>query len=483
MEKDKILENVLQEFRALAAIPRPSGHEKAVSDYLKAHLQKMGLTVVQDEKNNIIADLPAVPGKENVPRVILQGHMDMVCVAAPGVSYDPLRDPIELVVRDGILSAEGTSLGADDGIGVAIILHVLSHAEEHGPLRAIFTVDEERGMTGAIHLNKKYLEDAAYMINCDSEKLDELCVGCAGGVDLTFSRTMKLVDPEGKKAWKLSVNGLAGGHSGEAAGAGRANAIRLLALCFSALSEAGVSFSLASFTGGKAKNAIAAEAEAIFLSETAEEEELRAIFAEKREIFRHTYNTADPDIEVTLESASLPKKSFAAEDAADLLRLLRVFHTGVYQMSASMPGLVETSANLGMVNMEGSDVEISFYPRSNVEEKLHDFCRMAKDLAELTGFALHIGTIAPAWDEDRDNPLADTIVELFARQMEKPMKVETIHAGLECGWFYRKNPRMKFVSVGVTTHDIHSPKESLELSTVAPLAKLLLSTVKKLAER
>lgn len=482
MENDKILESVLQEFRALAAIPRPSGHEKAVSDYLRSHLQEMGLLVVQDEKNNIIADLPAVPGRENMPRIILQGHMDMVCVAAPGVSYDPLHDPIELVVKDDILSAKGTSLGADDGIGVAIILHVLRHAKEHGPLRAIFTVDEERGMTGAIHLDKKYLEDAAYMINCDSENLDELCVGCAGGVDLTFSRTMKFVDAAEKTSWKLSVGGLAGGHSGESIGEGRANALRLLALCFSALSEAGVHFSLASLAGGKAKNAIAAEAEAVFLSETPEEK-LREIFAKEAEIFRHTYNMADPAIEVTVENTSLPEKTFAPEEAANVLRLLRVFHTGVYQMSTSVPGMVETSANLGIVHMEGGEMEISFYPRSSMEGKLYDFCRMAKDLAELTGFALHIGTIAPGWDEDRDNPLADTIVQLFEQQMKKPMKVETIHAGLECGWFYRKNPKMKFVSVGVTTHDIHSPKESLELSTVTPLVELILAAVKKLAEQ
>ena len=149
MKKSDILESVMKEFRALAAIPRPSGHEKAVSDYLLAHLREMGLEVVQDERNNIIADLAAAPGRENAPRVIFQGHLDMVCVAAPGVAYDPLHDAIRLVEEGDVLHAEGTSLGADDGIGVAIILHILRHVKENGPVRAIFTVDEERGMTGA----------------------------------------------------------------------------------------------------------------------------------------------------------------------------------------------------------------------------------------------------------------------------------------------------------------------------------------------
>ncbi len=482
MTKSDILQSVMQEFRALAAIPRPSGHEKAVSDYLLAHLEEMGLAVVQDERNNIIADLAASPGRENAPRVILQGHMDMVCVAAPGVSYEPLQDAIKIVEDGDILRAQGTSLGADDGIGIAIILHILRHAKEHGPVRAIFTVDEERGMTGAIHLDKKYLKDARYLINCDSENLEELCVGSAGGVDLTFSRTMKFTGAAGKKAWQISVGGLKGGHSGESIGEGRANALRLLSLTLAGLQEAGVDFALASLAGGKAKNAIASDAVAVVVTDVAEEK-LREVLQKEEEQFRRTYSATEPMLALSLAEAPQVEKVFAADEAENLLRLLRLFHSGIYQMSAVTPGMVETSANLGVVRMEGADIEIEIYPRSSVEGKLFEFCRMAKDLAELTGFALHIGTIAPSWDEDKDNPLAKIIAAVFEQHMKKPMKVETIHAGLECGWFYRKNPQMKFVSVGVTTHDIHSPKESLELPTVAPLVEILSDTLKKLAEQ
>ena len=482
MTKSDILQSVMQEFRVLAAIPRPSGHEKAVSDYLLAHLEEMGLAVVQDERNNIIADLAASPGRENAPRVILQGHMDMVCVAAPGVSYEPLQDAIKIVEDGDILRAQGTSLGADDGIGVAIILHILRHAKEHGPVRAIFTVDEERGMTGAIHLDEKYLTDARYLINCDSENLAELCVGSAGGVDLTFSRTMKFTGAAGKKAWQISVGGLKGGHSGESIGEGRANALRLLSLTLAGLQEAGVDFALASFAGGKAKNAIASDAVAVVVTDVAEEK-MREALQKEEEQFRRTYSATEPMLALSLAETPQVEKVFAADEAENLLRLLRLFHSGIYQMSAVTPGMVETSANLGVVRMEGADIEIEIYPRSSVEGKLFEFCRMAKDLAELTGFALHIGTIAPSWDEDKDNPLAKIIAAVFEQHMKKPMKVETIHAGLECGWFYRKNPQMKFVSVGVTTHDIHSPKESLELPTVAPLVEILSDTLKKLAEQ
>lgn len=482
MTKSDILQSVMQEFRALAAIPRPSGHEKAVSDYLLAHLEEMGLAVVQDERNNIIADLAASPGRENAPRVILQGHMDMVCVAAPGVSYEPLQDAIKIVEDGDILRAQGTSLGADDGIGIAIILHILRHAKEHGPVRAIFTVDEERGMTGAIHLDEKYLKDARYLINCDSENLDELCVGSAGGVDLTFSRTMKFTGAAGKKAWQISVGGLKGGHSGESIGEGRANALRLLSLTLAGLQEAGVDFALASLAGGKAKNAIASDAVAVVVTDVAEEK-MREVLQKEEAQFHRTYSATEPMLALSLAETPQVEKVFAADEAENLLRLLRLFHSGIYQMSAVTPGMVETSANLGVVRMEGADIEIEIYPRSSVEGKLFEFCRMAKDLAELTGFALHIGTIAPSWDEDKDNPLAKIIAAVFEQHMKKPMKVETIHAGLECGWFYRKNPQMKFVSVGVTTHDIHSPKESLELPTVAPLVEILSDTLKKLAEQ
>ena len=293
---------------------------------------------------------------------------------------------------------------------------------------------------------------------------------------------MKFVAAAKGKAWQIAVEGLKGGHSGEEIGEGRANALRLLSLALAGLQEAGVDFSLASLTGGKAKNAIASEAEAIVVTE-ATEEALREALRQEEEKFRRTYSVTEPSLKLSLAEAPHTEKTFAPEDAANLLRILRLFHTGVYQMSAVTPGMVETSANLGVVRMEGADIDIDFYPRSSVEGKLFEFCRMAKDLAELTGFALHIGTIAPSWDEDMDNPLAKLIAEVFEQRMGKPMKVETIHAGLECGWFYRKNPQMKFVSVGVTTHDIHSPKESLELPTVAPLVEILSQTLKKLAEQ
>ena len=474
-KKSEILESVLDEFKNLAAIPRQSGHEQAVSDFLKKYLTEAGFSVQQDEVYNIIADAPTSPGYEKAPLTIIQGHMDMVCVAEEGYSYDPHKDPIKLVRDDKYLSAEGTSLGADDGIGVAEGIYVLKNAKDHGPLRLIVTVDEERGMTGAVNLEDKYLADASFLINCDSENWDELTVGCAGSVNLDFSRKLKRTAPQGKAAWKISVNGLLGGHSGERIGDGRGNAIRTLALALQALQEKGL-VEVADFRGGKARNAIPDSAAAVIVTDLAEEEINEILFVELGR-FNKIYGSVDPKAKFQAVKAELPAEVLTAGDAKRLLSLLTILHTGVFAMSTVIPGLVETSANLGVVEMKADEVAVQYFPRSAVDQKIDEFRHFAQQIAELTGFTAHIGTQSPGWKENKDSRLAKIMAETFKAQM----KVETIHAGLECGWHFRKNPQLDMVSIGVTTTDIHSPKERLELATVEPQVKLILETLKKIA--
>ena len=478
-KKSEILESVLDEFKNLAAIPRQSGHEQAVSDFLKKYLTEAGFSVQQDEVYNIIADAPASPGYEKAPLTIIQGHMDMVCVAEEGYSYDPQKDPIKLVRDDKYLSAEGTSLGADDGIGVAEGIYVLKNAKDHGPLRLIVTVDEERGMTGAVNLEDKYLADASFLINCDSENWDELTVGCAGSVNLDFSRKLKRTAPQGKAAWKISVNGLLGGHSGERIGDGRGNAIRTLALALQALQEKSL-VEVADFRGGKARNAIPDSAAAVIVTDLAEEEINEVLFVELGR-FNKIYGSVDPKAKFQAVKAELPAEVLTAGDAKRLLSLLTILHTGVFAMSTVIPGLVETSANLGVVEMKADEVAVQYFPRSAVDQKIDEFRHFAQQIAELTGFTAHIGTQSPGWKENKDSRLAKIMAETFKAQNGQPMKVETIHAGLECGWHFRKNPQLDMVSIGVTTTDIHSPKERLELATVEPQVKLILETLKKIA--
>lgn len=476
----EILDGVLEEFQKLAAIPRKSGEEKRVSDFLKTYLTEQGFHVVQDEVNNIIADAPATPGFEQAPRTILQGHMDMVCVAEDGYAYDPLRDPIKLVRSEKYLEAEGTSLGADDGIGVAEGLYLLKHAKDHGPLRLIVTVDEERGMTGAIHLAPKYLQDAKFLINCDSENYDELTVGSAGSVDLTFRRALKYeAAPEGK-AYRLSVGGLLGGHSGERIGDGRGNALRTLAFLLQALSRQG-RIALADFHGGKAHNAIPDTAEACFLTQIPREEISQILTAEK-EKFLAIYGAVDPSVEFVLQETEAPERVLIPGDAQRLLRLLLLLHTGVFAMSTVIPSLVETSANLGVVRMEDDVVSVEYFPRSAVDGKLDEFAAEARILGDLVGFEAVVGTKSPGWKENKKSVLAKMMAEVFEEQNGKPMKVETIHAGLECGWHFGKNPQLDMVSIGVTTQDIHSPNERLVLATVEPQVRLIEEALRRIAK-
>lgn len=482
IDEQTIIDGVLQEFYPLTKIPRPSEHEKAVSDYLLAVLRGMGLVTVQDEKYNLIADKPASPGFENVPLTILQSHMDMVCVADEGVCYDPLTDGIKCKIDGDFLRAEGTSLGADDGIGIAEILYILKSIKNNGPIRAIFTVDEESGMTGAVALDKKWLTAAKYLINCDSEDYDVLTVGSAGSVNLTFSRPIKYVAAPAGKVYDISLTGLTGGHSGEEINQGRGNAIELMMRSLMTMREQGFDYALVKASGGRASNVIPSEA-FVSLVTAVPKEKLQEFLVGCAERLTSVYGDIDTNLTLTLtESSTFPEKVFSPADTEALLNLAVNLHTGVYSMSQVVNGLVETSANIGVLRTNIDTVEMVFFPRSSKIEKIVDFCQSVRSLAKLTGFELKTGTISPVWKE-KIGDLAHMMTETFLEQNGKPMKVTSIHAGLECSWHIQKNPELDMVSIGVTTHDIHSPQERVDLRTIAPQVRLITGVLEKIAQK
>lgn len=481
VKDEEILEAVLEEFSQLAKIPRPSGHEQAVSNHLKQAFTKLGCKVVQDEAYNIIADLEATPGYEKAPRTILQGHMDMVCVADEGVAYDPENDPIRLVRTAEYLLAEGTSLGSDDGTGVAEILYLFRHAPEpHGPLRAIVTVDEETGMSGAQRLDAEHLSDADFYINCDSEEEDLLTVGSAGGLDMEYRRPVHWRAADTGKAWRLTVGGLRGGHSGERINDGRGNAIQVMAQLLLDMLDADIVFSAASLEGGTARNAIPASASMIFLTGDSEEK-MRRVMATRRQKFLASYGSVDPDMTLTLAPADMPERVMAAEDVKAAAELILALHSGVYAMSPYLPGLVETSANLGLLRTAKDAIWFTCYPRSSVDAKLEDFQRLGAILGERFGCPARIGTPFPAWPERPESRLSKLVTDVFRDQQKKEMRVAAIHAGLECSFIAKKNPKIDIVSIGVTTLDIHSPRERLVLATVAPQVRLIAETLRRIA--
>lgn len=480
-EDRKIVDEVLEDFAAIAAIPRPSLHEKAVSDYLLGVFRALGCDVRQDTANNIIADRAASSGYENTPRVILQAHMDMVCVAADGVKFDPLHDPIRLCRMGGELTAEGTSLGADDGAGIAMILYVFRHAEQVGPLRAIITTDEETGMTGAQALDAKELSEADFLINWDSENFDELTRGCAGSVSIEFCRHLDWNRISSKKAWRVSVCGLLGGHSGERIADGRGNAIRILAQTLHALKNADGSFSVASMTGGSARNAIAAEAEAVIAMQS-QRENLCNVISDVEQRIRIALGDVDPELSIEVSEAEIPARVMPDTDMEALTDALLLLHTGVFQMSPTMPGLVETSANLGLLRTEGDEVCFSYFVRSSVDEKLMEIADSCRILGMRLGLEVNVATPSPGWRERPQSSLSDMMAAIFEEQNRRPMKVGIIHAGLECGWHVKKAPQLDMVSIGVSNRDIHSPNETLDLTTVAPQVRLVMETLHRIAK-
>lgn len=482
----EIIDEVIAEFAELAKIPRPSGHEKAVGDYLENRFRQLDAEVVRDDTGNIAADIPAAAGCEDKPTVILQSHMDMVCVAEPGHSFDPLTDPIKLIRGADTLTADGTSLGSDDGTGIAIILYLFKHREEfdHGPLRAIITVDEESGMTGAGALSPDWLQPAKYLINCDSENIDELTIGSAGSIGIDFLRNISFEETEpGEGAgYEIKVSGLMGGHSGECIGLGRANALRILAFFLTELAAEAIDYRLASFRGGHARNAIPDEATAVIIT-TASDAKLRSISAKATSKLRKLY-PADNEGIVTVAPARAPKAAAGAEDTLALIELLTNLHTGVYSMSSVVPGLVESSANIGQVIWPepeaGGEARVVFFPRSSIDERLAEFRMSGALLAAAAGWRMEAEQPSPGWAPRSDSRLAEVMNRVYTEQNGTPMKVGAIHAGLECGFHAMKAPELDIVSIGVTTRDIHSPRETLELNTVPTEVKLIAKTIEEL---
>lgn len=465
---ENILENVIDEFKKLAAIPRPSKHEERVSDFLRDYLKSFGLTVAQDDYKNVIAEIPA-KGKDSA-LTILQAHMDMVCVAENGVDYDPLRDSVKLIRTEKYLTADGTSLGADDGIGIAEILYIVKNADKfpHGKIRVIFTTDEEQGMSGALNLDAKYFADAAYLINCDSENFNELVVGSAGNIHVDFSRRIEYVEPKFANAFRVKISGLSGGHSGIEITNNRANAVKVAEKFLRQLGEV----ELSKIDSGTAPNVIPDAAEIILVTnlELAEMDE-RAAWLKK-----NIFEIYAENLEVDIAEIALPKKVMSAADLAALTNFLAIVHSGVYSVFGEM---ARTSANIGILRT-AEEIEINILARANITALLEDFTAHFAQVAKLTGFGVKFGTPTPAWNYNPKNRLAEIMSKIFAEQNNFCAKVHTIHAGLECSCFSVKNPALDIVSIGTTNEFIHSPQERLHLETVEPEVRLIVETLKQI---
>lgn len=482
MAENIILEKVLKEFGELAKIPRPSGHEKNVSDYIVTRLKRMGLAVYQDEYNNVIAEKKAADGFAHVPLVMLQSHMDMVCIAEEGIKYDPLHDPIKIKNDGKFLSAEGTSLGADDGIGIASIFYLLAQDFKHGPLRAVFTVDEEQGMTGARGLDKKYLQDVSYIINCDSEDYDVVTIASAGSVRVSFEKNIRFGQPkEDFRSARIGIKNLLGGHSGTEINKNRCNAIKMLALVLRSLYEEKIDFAIAEIKGGRADNAIASEAFADIMYNADHESEIKMILERREAEFGEVYGAIEKNAKFIFEETAMPPAVIVEEDAKALIALLCVLHSGVYAMSQTVNALPELSANIGRLDIAENKVSVRLLARSATNANLSFIKTAYRNLAEMSEFTAVFAPTSPAWKGNPDSELAGITADIFKEQNNKPMRLEFIHGGLECNYFADKKSDADIISIGPNNIDIHTPQEKLQLDTVVPQILLMMEIVSRIA--
>ncbi|MBQ7476831.1 MAG: beta-Ala-His dipeptidase [Selenomonadaceae bacterium] len=488
---DEILEGVLDEFKKLAEIPRPSKHEEKISGYLQKYLLSLGFDVTQDQHKNIIAEIPASEGKEDAPLTILQAHMDMVCVAEDGYNYDALTSPIKLLRTEKFLEAEGTSLGADDGMGIAEILYITKNFFNgkfenvpHGPILLIFTSDEEQGMGGAININKEHFNDAQFMINCDSENFDVIVVGSAGHLSADFTRQINFLNTEifssasNSAAMKIKICGLRGGHSGIEIDDNRANAIKILTKFLHELNLRG-NVRLSKIDGGTVQNVIPSSAEAVIVTDLNFEDVKNfsdEFSARMKKIFVDEVN-----LKIIVDETDMPSKIFSVGDFNDLIDLVTLIHSGIFSTSNTSPKFIQASANLGVIRTD-EKISVKVMSRFNIDELAEEFETVNKTLAKVTNFDVKFGEHSPAWIHNPKSTLGKIAAEIFAEQNNFSAQIKTIHAGLECSHFIGKNPALEIISIGTTNEFIHSTRERLHLDTVTPQVNLIVETLKRIAE-
>lgn len=455
-------------FYDITQIPRPSKKEEKIIAYLLDFAKKHNLEAKKDKAGNVLIIKPATPGKEDVQTVILQSHVDMVCEKNSDVTHDFDNDPIETIIDGDWVKANGTTLGADNGIGVAMQLAVLASDDiAHGKIEALFTVDEETGLTGANSLQPDFFT-GEILLNLDTEEEGEIYIGCAGGKGTKAYFKYKPKDAPQKYFWfKVQVKGLRGGHSGSDIDKGLGNANKILNRFLHSLMRKKYGMVLSKIGGGNLHNAIAREAYAVVGVKEKYKEDIRV----KLNVFlaqvQNEYRKTDPNLDIQLESVQIPSKIIKKSVAEKLIQAIYACPHGVISMSFDIDGLVETSTNLASVKMlENNTIEIGTSQRSSVESRKNDIVNMVSTVFDLAGAKVTHNDGYPAWQPNTNSQILKLAKKEYRNLYNKTPKVKAIHAGLECGLFLEKYPTLDIISIGPDMTDVHSPDEKMKISSV-----------------
>ncbi|CAB5122124.1 Cytosol nonspecific dipeptidase (EC [Olavius algarvensis associated proteobacterium Delta 3] len=476
-------ENIIEIFELINQIPRCSKQEEKISEWLHQWARAEDFHVTMDQTGNMLITVPATPGCEESPVVVIQGHMDMVCEKRPDSAHDFNKDPIR-VVRDGEwLRADGTTLGADNGIALAMAMALVTDSElKRPPIELLFTVDEETGLTGAMGMDAN-LVSGRVLINIDSEDEGEFTIGCAGGTETRISLPLgPRIAPGGTDTWKLVAGGMRGGHSGIDIHKHRANAIKLTARTLEFIYR-NTSIWLVSLAGGKSQNAIPREATAKFAADSGKN--LEPLVSDFEKALQKEYELSDSSLFVTLEPVPKdvsPVQAFSEMDTRKVLAFLLSLPDGVDDMSAEIEDLVETSSNLAKVELKKDALEVISSQRSSVMSKLDEITVKVESVAVLAGTETRNANEYPSWAPDLSSPLLHRCRSVYQELFKKKPKVKALHAGLECGVIGAKCNGMDMISIGPTIRNPHSPDESLNVPSVGKVWEFLVALLKSYAE-
>ena len=468
-------ETVLDIFRDITKIPRESGHEEPMTTFLQDFASRHQLECRTDKTGNVVIVKEAAPGKEQVPTLVLQAHQDMVCEKDADFPFDFKTDPIPYTIEDGWMVARHTTLGADDGIGVAACLALLQSDLPMGKLECLFTISEETGMDGAFALEPGFFEGKT-LINLDSEDEGQLFVGCAGGIDTTATIEFKREAlRKGYRTLRIRITGGQGGHSGDDINKERANALRLLVRFL--YTELQYDFQLLTLDGGNKPNAICREAEAIIAVPADDIAEWEADAKAFDALIKAEFRASDPEIGILCTPEACPIRPVEEGDAANIIMTLLSVPHGVEKMSMDIPGLVETSTNLAAAHIEGDVLKVITSQRSSVVSELHALAERVEAAFFLGSFDVEHHGEYPGWKPNLDSNILKVSVESYRKLFHTEPEVKAIHAGLECGLFLEKFPDLDMISFGPTLRGVHAPGEKLELASLDKFVAHLVDVV------
>lgn len=465
---------ILDEFNKIVLIPRESGHEKTIETYLRSWAKDNGFESVRDSSNNVIITVPASAGCENAPVTILQCNMDSRISVSGDAAFDPLKDTITIVDNGDALTADGTSLGADSGIGMANILYVLKHARKHGPLRAVFTTDGETGMTGAEKLDPEYLE-GDYLISTGWNSDRTVGVGSGGTASYDMTRELQWTEPQNALPYTLSVSGLTGGDADEDIGKGGANAVKIIGEILANAQGKGILFELGSFNGGTSRDTIPSSAAALIIINESDVRKMQEAVDGAINAFRDAYGDVEPNYAFTFQEAQMPEKVVSFEDTGSIISFIYSIVNGVQAMSEAYPDVVESASNLGMVSTATGSFLCQASAVSTTDVGLYQITAAHDAVSAMSGLEYTYYEGVPRWPDHTDSMLYNAIRDICdSLYGDKPTGV-IVHKGLEFGWFAKKNPKLQIISIGAMIESPDLPDEALILETAAKPAEVIMA--------